>query len=135
MQNAYRCIFYKIAIAHKANASMMELHRIFSRRIISKNLWFPQSPDFTPCDFHLWGILKNKIYAGNPHRINKLEENIISAVESISAEELLKVNNNFKRCQQCVRNNGDIFSTRYELSKYKLMYSVSQWEIKANEWR
>ena len=54
----------------------------------------------------IYGTFKNKVYASNPHTVNELKDNIISAIESISAEELLRVNNNFIRCQQCVRNSG-----------------------------
>ena len=25
--------------------------------------WLPQSPDLTPCDYFLWGYLKNKVYS------------------------------------------------------------------------
>ena len=37
----------------------------FKDRIISRNaefLWPPYSPDLNPCDFYLWGYLKNKVY-------------------------------------------------------------------------
>ena len=89
---------------------MTEVRHIFGRRIIIKDLWLPRSPDLTPCEFYLWETLKNKVYAGNSHTINELKDNIISVIESISAEELLKVNNNFiRRCQQCVGSNGGHF--------------------------
>ena len=41
------------ATAHTADRSMRELRRIFGRRIISKELWPPRSPELTPCDFYL----------------------------------------------------------------------------------
>ena len=50
--------------AHTVHASM-ELHCIFDRRIISKNLWPPRSLNLTPCDFYLCGTLKNKVYTDN----------------------------------------------------------------------
>ena len=37
-------------------------------RIISQsfqNVWPPRSPDFNPCDFWLWGYLKDSIYQRN----------------------------------------------------------------------
>lgn len=46
-------------------------------------------------------------------------------IKSISDAELLKVNNNFIKCQQCVADNGDIFITKCELGKYKFLYSMS----------
>ena len=68
------------AIPHTAAVSMMELRRIFGgggERIISKNLWPPQSPDLTACDFYLWGTLKGKVYRKNPHSIEDLKRYII----------------------------------------------------------
>ena len=53
--------------------------------------------DLTPCDFYLWETLKNKVYAGNSYKINEFKDNIISTIELMSAEELLKLNNNFIR--------------------------------------
>ena len=67
MQNAYG--IQDSATAHTAHVST-ELHHIFGRRIISKNLSPPRSPNLTPCDFYLWGILKNKVYTGNQHSVN-----------------------------------------------------------------
>ena len=52
----------------------MELYGIFSRRIISNNLWPPRRADLTPYDFYYWGTLKNMVYARNPHIINKFED-------------------------------------------------------------
>ena len=50
---------------HTSNASMREIEKFFFQdRIISKkkNLWPPRSPDLTPADFFLWGLLKGKVY-------------------------------------------------------------------------
>ena len=49
---------------------------------------------------YLWGTFKNKIYENNSHTINKFKDNLKNTIESISAEELLKINNNFIRRYQ-----------------------------------
>ena len=60
-----------------------------------------------PCDFYLWGMLKNKVYKTNPHTLNELKENIQTTIRSIMVEELVHVNNNFlKRCETCIQENG-----------------------------
>jgi hypothetical protein len=45
-------------------------------RIISKNLWPPQSPDLTPPDYFLWGYLKQAAYSNRPQSIEDLKQNI-----------------------------------------------------------
>jgi hypothetical protein len=32
-----------------------------------------RSPDLNPCDFYLWGNLKNKVYSNNPHALDELK--------------------------------------------------------------
>ena len=48
------------ATCHTSNESMTEIESIFDDRIISKALWPPRSPDFSPPDFFLVGRLKRK---------------------------------------------------------------------------
>ena len=48
--------------------------------------WLPRSPDATPCDFFLWGYVKNHVYvpplpASNP----ELKVRIRTATETITA--------------------------------------------------
>ena len=54
------------ATCHTSNASMREIESFFRDRIISKTLWPPRSPDLTPDDFFLWGLLKGKVYKNTP---------------------------------------------------------------------
>lgn len=35
--------------------------------------WPPRSPDLTPCDFSLWGIIKDRVYAAKPRDMNPLK--------------------------------------------------------------
>lgn len=98
------------ATAHTADDSLNFIQEIFEDRVISKGLWPPRSPDLTVCDFYLWGNLKNKVYASNPHTLEELKQNIRREVEAISVDELMRVNANFlKRCQKCVDTGGHHF--------------------------
>jgi len=51
------------AIFHTSNASMREIESFFFKTELSKkkNLWPPTSPDLTPADFFIWGLLKGKL--------------------------------------------------------------------------
>jgi hypothetical protein len=52
------------------------LYGVFGDCVISCGLWPPSSPDLTPCDFYLWGILQDKVYKTNPHTLEKLRSNV-----------------------------------------------------------
>jgi hypothetical protein len=37
-------------------------------------LWPACSPDLTPCNFYLWGNLRDKVYRMNPHTEEELKK-------------------------------------------------------------
>ena len=79
-------------------------------RTISKGLWPPHSLDLSSCDFYLWGTLKQKVYANNPHNLDQLKENITNAIRKITREELQAVSANIvKYAQKCIDVNGEHF--------------------------
>jgi hypothetical protein len=53
------------ATANMAYASLEALRKVFGDHIISHGLWPPRAPDLVPCDFHLWGILKDRMHYGS----------------------------------------------------------------------
>lgn len=57
--------------------------------------WLPWSPDLTPCDFSLWAIIKDLLYALNPHNINHLKVLI--------KEEFTSLNDNAELCRSICR--------------------------------
>jgi hypothetical protein len=88
---------------------MEELRQVFGDRIISCGLWPARSPDLNPCNFYLWGNLKQKVYETNPHTIEEPKENIRNEVSAISPGELRVITNLVWRCQECARADGDHF--------------------------
>jgi hypothetical protein len=46
---------------------------VFGDTIINSGLWPMCLPDLTPCDFYLWGNLKDKVYRTNPHTKEELK--------------------------------------------------------------
>ena len=52
----------------------------------------PLSPDATPCDFFLWGYVKDQVYVPLLHtRILELKVQIRTAIETITADMLQTV--------------------------------------------
>lgn len=71
------------ASAHTANTVQNWLKSKFSDRFIDKKQWPPRSPDLNPCDYFLWGYLKQRVYYPKPTTIEELKQNIIREIKSI----------------------------------------------------
>jgi hypothetical protein len=74
-------------------------------RVIMCGLWPLQSPNLIPCDFCLWGSLKDKVYKTNPHTLDELRNNIRPEIWTISAQEHQTVNV-FRSSTECIRSGG-----------------------------
>ncbi|CAF3931381.1 unnamed protein product [Rotaria sp. Silwood1] len=61
--------------------------------------WPPRSPDLTPCDFSLWGIIKDRVYAQQPRDVNHLK--------LLIEQEFTSLNNNIELCQAICRSVAD----------------------------
>jgi hypothetical protein len=85
------------AKAHTAHMSYEALREDFGDRVISRGLWPTRSPDLRPCDFHLRGSFKCKVFSTIPHTLEGLRNNIRCEISAISGEELQKVNTNVFR--------------------------------------
>jgi hypothetical protein len=54
--------------------------------------WLPRLPDLTPCDFYLWGFIKNRLYVPLlPADLPELRNRIEAVVATITQETLTKV--------------------------------------------
>lgn len=88
------------ATPHTATAVQTWLGRRFQEKFINKNLWPPRSPDLNPCDFFLWGYLKERVYNPIPKTLDDLKANLEREIKKISQETLKNVFLNFqKRCE------------------------------------
>jgi hypothetical protein len=95
------------ATAHTANNSMKLVNEIFGERVISRNLWPPRSPDFTPTDFYLWGAAKSEVYHDRPRTFSELKTAVTAYIRNISQADLQKVFvNKIKRVQTCIDARG-----------------------------
>ncbi|KAG1650858.1 hypothetical protein GQR58_027672 [Nymphon striatum] len=50
--------------------------------------WAPRSCDFTPMDFSIWGMIKDKVFRGKPRTLVQLQTSITSEFEQINANKL-----------------------------------------------
>jgi hypothetical protein len=107
----YMIILCKMVLQHTLPLySINVLNKVFENRLISRGLWPARSPDLNPCDFYLWGDLKDKVYSNNPHTLVDLKQSIRETISSIEVSELKLVSNNlFKRLEACIRAEGRHF--------------------------
>jgi hypothetical protein len=69
--------------------------------------WPPRSPDLTPCDFFLWGHLKEKVRHRAPQNLQQLREVIIGECQAITPEMCQNACRSvYGRLQRCIANNG-----------------------------
>ena len=66
---------------HQANSVMDYLDRQFGPNMLALKArqghpWAPASPDMNPCDFWLWGDLKEKVYKPLPQSMEELRNRI-----------------------------------------------------------
>ena len=98
------------ATAHTATKSMEVLRKMFPSRLVSLRgdvPWPARSPDLAPCDFFLWGYLKERVYRDRPKTIQELKIAIDREIKLIPQEMTKNVMKSFKnRLQQCVDSKG-----------------------------
>jgi hypothetical protein len=107
------------ALPHRTNDVFEVLDEHFHGRVIGLDYesrygcgieWPACSPDLNPCDFFLWGYLKDRVYQSRPRSLQALESAIISETRAISAEMLGNVIGGFKkRLEELVDSNGAHF--------------------------
>ncbi|GBN31555.1 hypothetical protein AVEN_252176-1 [Araneus ventricosus] len=69
--------------------------------------WPPFSPDITPCDFWLWGFLKDNIYRKRPASLPDLKDSIRHHFLDIPADSLrATVENMVLRLEHIVEHEG-----------------------------
>lgn len=69
--------------------------------------WPPRSPDLTPMDFSVWGIIKDLVYATKPQNIQDLRQKIEEAFHYFSPELCSVICLSVPdRCRSCIANNG-----------------------------
>ena len=123
---------------------MREIESFFQDRIISKNFLPPRSPDLTPADFFLWGLLKGKVYKNTPRTIEQLKNAINQEIQFVNVDTLENVFQNLeKRIQVGLDVKGDQFQhrlwagpvlhlSRYVYINFKVIISITYFFIDNN---
>ncbi|GBO20394.1 hypothetical protein AVEN_176011-1 [Araneus ventricosus] len=104
---------------HRTEKAFRFLDEYFGNRVIALDClkftgtgmdWPPYSPDLTPCDYFLWGALKDTVYVNHPSTPDELESAICVACNSISVVTLKDVMSNFiLRLRHFIFSNGEHF--------------------------
>ena len=78
---------------HYATVVRNWLDRHFNGRWLGRagpHEWPARSPDLTPCDFFLWGYVKEEVYKSNPQNLDQLENAIRVVISDIPRDLLHK---------------------------------------------
>jgi len=74
---------------------------------LALQFWPPRSPDLIPCDFILWGFVKEAIYVPSlPTTMDDLKNRIATAVNSVTQDIFLRGWNEFSYCLDVTRAAG-----------------------------
>ncbi|CAF3908025.1 unnamed protein product [Rotaria sordida] len=77
------------APSHYAQPVRHFLDKTFRNRWIGRRgaiEWPARSPDLTPTDFFLWGVIKDYVYAKKPQNLQALKDAIVTEMQSLPAE-------------------------------------------------
>lgn len=103
------------ATSHTARESLAMLQKNFPGRIISRGTDFPypsHSPDLTPPDAYLWGMLKESVFncEDPPRTVPALREQIISFCRSLQQPLFQDMFENLReRYEYCLQRGGGHF--------------------------
>ena len=84
----------------------------FQHKIIAlyhESEWPARSPDMKPCDYFLWGFLKNQVFSTPPHTIADLRQRIITEVDVVKRNRMLvrrSVRDMLRRAHLCIERGG-----------------------------
>lgn len=113
---AYRTMIWQqdVAPPHYGKAVRDFLDDTFAQWIGRRGTieWPPRSPDLTPCDFSLRGIVKDHVYAQNPRDINHMKALIVNEFAALNDNlELCQTicNSVYGRCKMCQNQEGKQF--------------------------
>jgi len=72
--------------------------------------WPARSPDLTPLDFFLWGVIKDIVYRQKPTTREDMKGRICEAIRSLDPAQIRRATRSVrKRAQKCVKAQGQHF--------------------------
>ena len=100
------------APAHRGLNVRHKLREVFGDKVLGlgfRQEWPPRSPDMTPCDFFLWGHIKNQVYKSPPATLEILRERIKNEFDTLKMQsQLIKrvVASMRNRAVKCIERGG-----------------------------
>ena len=82
------------ALAHYAQSVRHFMDKTFRDRWIGQRGpidWPARSPDLTPMDFFLWGVIKERVYARKPQNLHTLKDTIVTEIHCLPVELCRKI--------------------------------------------
>ncbi len=73
---------------HRKTEIQSWLKERFGDKFIDSKTWPPRSSDLNPCDFSLWGYLKQRVYNPKPESLDQLKENIRKEIKIFAKSNL-----------------------------------------------
>lgn len=111
------------AAPHRTQGVFEAIHKVYGTRVIGLGYpkfahggleWPPYSPDLNPCDYFLWGYIKDHCYADNPKTVDELVGAIKKTTGGVTNDMLERVFDSFrKRIEFCANSNGAHFENMY----------------------
>ena len=72
--------------------------------------WPARSPDLSPMDFFLWGVLKNKVYKTPINNLEDLRERIVHSFGTLRARSIERaIRKSVRNANKCIDANGHLF--------------------------
>ena len=109
--------FQDDAPAHRSHAIHERLAHLFPNHVVGLGHqveWPPRSPDLSPCDFFLWGYLKNRIYRTRVANIPELKQKITNEVNALRRAQIIRrvFRSMEDRIAKCIARGGGHFERR-----------------------
>ncbi len=94
----------------KNNSTVAMLRRCFGNHLISIGHWSPRSSDLSPCDYFLWGYVKDHVFLNVPKLMVELKTNITEVTGNVNQKTLKTVfQNKLRRIEACLQADGGQF--------------------------
>ena len=99
------------APAHRARVVHNRLQQLFPNRVVGLGHtveWPPRSPDLTPCDYFLWGYIKDQVYKTVPPTLAVLQQRIQCEIRMLHRNRMTRcsIHAMASRCRRCVAAQG-----------------------------
>jgi len=91
------------ALAHRARETIKLLQQE-TPAFISPDLWPLNSPDLSPVDYKIWGVMQDRVYQKKVKGVNELRERLVGVWAILQQNMIDDANDQWlRRLRACVR--------------------------------